>query len=69
MTVARADREAQAPVVLARGIEVMHRMDDVVETPRYRRLPSLDVSVQDEAARFMAAPLHAITSPTRNWSA
>jgi len=32
MAVARPDREAERAIVLARGVEVVHRMHDMVET-------------------------------------
>ena len=35
MAVARADREAEPPVQIGRGVEIAHRMDDVIEAARH----------------------------------
>src|SRR5689334_20284604 len=39
MAVARADREAEPRISLARRVEVVHRMHDMVETARHDALP------------------------------
>jgi len=38
MTVARANRETKPPVEFSRGVEIVHRMNDMIQTARHRHL-------------------------------